>query len=61
LLQSEREHAKRTVILDDQADYFSNQTSAWLNEGEQDKARQEEEKRIQNLHHRKKQQLDVAF
>lgn len=61
LLQFDKDHAKRTVVLDDQADYYSNQTSAWLDHGEQEKAKQDEDRRIQDLHYRKKQHLDVAF
>ena len=51
----------RTVVLDDQADYFSNQTSTWLSEEEQADAQKFEADRQQDLHNQKKQTLDIVF
>ena len=61
LLRFDREFARRTVIFDDQADYFSNQTSTWLTEDEKDEAKEIESDRQKVLHTRKKQTLDIAF
>jgi len=61
LLKFDREFTQRTVILDDQADYFSNTTSAWLNEEEQYEAEERDAKKRQEMHERKKLTLDIAF
>jgi hypothetical protein len=61
LLRFDRDFARRTVVLDDQADYFSNQTSTWLTQEEQADAKQIETDRQNELHTRKKQTLDIAF
>ena len=45
LLQYDREFAQRTIILDDQADYYNRTTSNWLNEQEQQEAQQLEQER----------------
>ena len=45
LLQYDREFAQRTIILDDQADYYNRTTSNWLNEHEQQDAQQQEQQR----------------
>ena len=61
LLRFDREFARRTVIFDDQADYFSNQTSTWLTEDEKAEAKEIESDRQTKLHTRKKQMLDIVF
>eukprot|EP00540_Astrosyne_radiata_P005819 CAMPEP_0116864250 /NCGR_PEP_ID=MMETSP0418-20121206/24713_1 /TAXON_ID=1158023 /ORGANISM="Astrosyne radiata, Strain 13vi08-1A" /LENGTH=81 /DNA_ID=CAMNT_0004499441 /DNA_START=87 /DNA_END=335 /DNA_ORIENTATION=- len=61
LLRFDREFAQRTVVLDDQADYFNHQTSTWLSEEEKAEATELESKRHDDLHTRKKQQLKLAF
>jgi hypothetical protein len=61
LLRYDRESAKRTVVLDDQADYYSNQISSWLTEEEQANAGEMDDEQRSNLHQRKKQTLNIAF
>ena len=61
LLRYDRESAKRTVVLDDQADYYSNQNSTWLTEDEQVNAELQDGDQRRNLHQRKKQVLNIAF
>lgn len=61
LLRFDRDFARRTVVLDDQADYFSNQTSTWLTEEEQSEAAKSESDRRTELHTRKKQSLNLNF
>ena len=52
LLQYDREFAQRTIILDDQADYYNRTTSNWLNEHEQQEAQQLEQQRTDALQKR---------
>ncbi|GMI00436.1 hypothetical protein TrVE_jg11465 [Triparma verrucosa] len=52
LLEFDRESAKRTVIFDDQADYFSNSSSTWLNDEEREEARAKDEGERKELHKR---------
>mmetsp|Transcript_7321 Transcript_7321/g.11110 ORF Transcript_7321/g.11110 Transcript_7321/m.11110 type:complete len:327 (+) Transcript_7321:109-1089(+) len=61
LLKFDRDFAQRTVILDDQADYFSNKTSTWLSAEEQEDAEEKDEERRRNIHQRKHPQLNIAF
>lgn len=61
LLKFDREFTKRTVIYDDQSDYYSNATSTWINESERKAESQKEEERRQKLHERQKQVLDITF
>ena len=60
-MRYDRESAKRTVVFDDQADYYSNQTSNWLTEEEQDAAAEQDEEQRRKLHTRKKQTFSIAF
>jgi ribosomal protein L37E len=60
LLRYDRQFAQRTVVVDDQADYYSSQaTSTWLNESEQQEAAQREVQRHNEMHHRQKMTLDL--
>jgi len=63
LLKFDREFAQRTVILDDQADYFggggNTAGSLWMDEEERADAEEREAERRRNLHERKKQVLDI--
>mmetsp|Transcript_40805 Transcript_40805/g.59924 ORF Transcript_40805/g.59924 Transcript_40805/m.59924 type:complete len:363 (+) Transcript_40805:148-1236(+) len=61
LLKFDREFTRRTVILDDQADYFSSSTSMWLNEDERQNAEDQDKKQRQDLHERKAPKLNIAF
>jgi len=61
LLKFDKESTQRTVIYDDQADYFQNSTSAWLTEDEQQDAQVQEEKRRKDLHTIKKFSLNIQF
>jgi len=61
LLRYDREFAQRTVILDDQADYYNDTTSAWLTEEEQEVAANNEHQRYDDIHKRKKMQLNLGF
>ena len=61
LLRYDREFAQRTVILDDQADYYNNTTSAWLDEDEQADAARHEQQRQDEIHKRKNMQLNFAL
>jgi len=61
LLKFDRESTKRTVVFDDQADYFQNSTSTWLTENEQHEARSKEEQRRKDLHTIKKHVLQIQF
>jgi hypothetical protein len=57
LLQYDREFAQRTIILDDQADYYNRTTSNWLNEQEQQEAQLLEQQRSDALQKRAKPKL----
>jgi uncharacterized Zn finger protein (UPF0148 family) len=61
LLRYDRDSAQRNIVLDDQADYYSNQTSSWLTEDEQIDAENQDAEERSNLHQRKKQTLNIAF
>jgi hypothetical protein len=61
LLRYDREFAQRTVILDDQADYYSDTTSAWLTEEEREAAANNEQQRHDDIHKRKKMQLNLRL
>jgi hypothetical protein len=59
LLRFDRDFARRTVVLDDQADFFtSNRT--WLTDEEKAKVEAKEAQQQENLK-RGKQKLDIAF
>jgi hypothetical protein len=49
LLEYDRTSSSRTRVYDDQADYFSNSTSAWLSEGEREAAAKAAEERVKAL------------
>ncbi|GMH46746.1 hypothetical protein TrRE_jg7206 [Triparma retinervis] len=53
LLRFDREAARRTTVLDDQADYFKDTSSMWLEEGEREDAREKDEERKKEMHERK--------
>ena len=57
LLRYDRESAQRTIILDDQADYYS--TTAWLTEEEQDEAARQEQERQDRVHKRQHVKLSL--
>ena len=59
LLKFDREFTKRTHVYDDQADYFSNTTSTWLDERERNDAEEKDEARRKDIHERKKQTLTL--
>jgi Putative zinc finger motif, C2HC5-type len=61
LLRYDREVAQRTVVIDDQADYYSNATSVWLTENERNEAAAQEKQRQEDIHLRKKMQLNLAL
>jgi hypothetical protein len=61
LLRYDREAAQRTVVVDDQADYYSNATSVWLTENERNEAAAQEKQRQEDIHLRKKMQLNLAL
>jgi Putative zinc finger motif, C2HC5-type len=61
LLRYDREVAQRTVVVDDQADYYSNATSVWLTENERNEAAAQEKQRQEDIHLRKKMQLNLAL
>lgn len=61
LLKFDQENTKRTMIYDDQADYFQNSSSTWLTEDEQNDAKTKEERRRTNLHTIKKHTLSIRF
>ena len=50
LLTFDKESARRTVVFDDQADYFSNEKSVWLEEEEREKNKGIEEERRKEMH-----------
>ena len=54
ILSFEIDSAKRTEVYDDEKDYFSNKTSAWLTKEEKFDSEQREELRRKELHQRKK-------
>ena len=58
LLRYDREVAQRTVIIDDQADYYN---TKWMNEEERLESEAMEQKRQDALHKRGKQQLSIDF
>jgi len=55
LLRYDREFAQRTVILDDQADYFNREMSMWSSEEERAAAARQEQERHDDIHKRKMQ------
>jgi len=61
LLQFDRDSARRTVVWDDQEDYFASAKSTWLSKEEQATAREKETERNKILHERQKQTLDIVF
>ena len=61
LLKFDREFTKRTTILDDQADYYSNSKSQWLEENERADAEEKDDDRRKELHERKNQTLKLDF
>jgi NACalpha-BTF3-like transcription factor len=61
LLKFDRDAARRTIIYDDQADYYSNSTSTWLSEDEQQFAKVKEDERQKELHCVKKQVMNLQF
>jgi hypothetical protein len=61
LLRYDREFAQRTVILDDQVDYYRNQTSTWLTDEEKADAAAKEEERQDQVHKRKQMELNLAL
>ena len=46
-------------MYDDQADYFSNTTSTWLDERERNDAEEKDEARRKDIHERKKHTLTL--
>lgn len=60
LLRFDREFARRTVVLDDQADYFTSNHQTWLTAEERADAEEKEAKQ-QEKFKRGKQKLDIAF
>jgi len=55
LLRYDREFAQRTVILDDQADYFNREMSMWSTEEERAAAARQEQERHDDIQKRKMQ------
>ena len=60
LLRFDRENVSRTRVLDDQADYFSNSSSAWLTEDERRDAREIDEEDRKDKFERKAGVLDLG-
>eukprot|EP00560_Eucampia_antarctica_P009388 CAMPEP_0197827804 /NCGR_PEP_ID=MMETSP1437-20131217/4511_1 /TAXON_ID=49252 ORGANISM="Eucampia antarctica, Strain CCMP1452" /NCGR_SAMPLE_ID=MMETSP1437 /ASSEMBLY_ACC=CAM_ASM_001096 /LENGTH=255 /DNA_ID=CAMNT_0043428795 /DNA_START=207 /DNA_END=974 /DNA_ORIENTATION=- len=61
LLKFDREFTQRTVIYDDESDYYSNATSMWMDETEREAELQKDEQRRKEMHERKKQVIDIVF
>jgi predicted nucleic acid binding AN1-type Zn finger protein len=61
LLQYDGESAERTVVLDDQADHFNSQDSAWLTEEERANAKERSDARSDAMNHRGKVQLNIEL
>lgn len=61
LLSFDREFARRTVIWDDQEDYYASASSAWLSAEEKAIANSKEQERNSEMHQRKKQTLNIVF
>jgi hypothetical protein len=61
LLEYDRTSASRTLIHDDQEDYYSAANSMWSTEQEREDNRLKEESRQLRLHERKKPVLNVKF
>lgn len=59
LLRYDRETAQRTVVIDDQSDYYSN--TNWMNEDERRSVEEKERQRQNALHRRGKQQIHFDF
>lgn len=53
LLQYDRDGAQRTVIYDDQADYYSHEMSTWMTAGERQGAEEREIEREEREHHQR--------
>jgi len=60
LLRFDRDFARRTVVLDDQADYYQG-NETWLTQNEAEEAKVRESARNDAMHKRKKQTLDIVF
>jgi hypothetical protein len=52
MVQFDREFARRTVVYDEQADYFSNSTSSWLTGKEREEETKKDEVKRKELHRR---------
>jgi hypothetical protein len=61
LLRYDRESAQRTIVLDDQADYFSNASERFMSQQERDEAREKEDERTRKTHQRQNMQLNLAL
>jgi hypothetical protein len=61
LLRFDREFARRTVVLDDQEDYYSSTASSWLTKDEQREVQEREDERNKQLHERRKQEMKIVF
>lgn len=61
LLKFDKEAARRTVIYDDQADYYSNSSSMWLSEDQHLYAKSKEDARQKDMHTVKKHVLNLQF
>jgi hypothetical protein len=60
LLRFDRDFARRTVVLDDQADFFTSNKS-WLTEEERIVAEEKQAEQMEKLRTRAKQTLDIGF
>lgn len=52
MVQYDREYARRTVVYDEQADYYSNSTSSWLTGKEREEESKKDESNRRVLHDR---------
>ena len=60
LLRFDRDFARRTVVLDDQADFFTSNKS-WLTEEERIAVEEKQAEQKEKLRTRAKQTLDIGF
>jgi len=61
LLRYDKENTKRTIVVDDQSDYFTQQGTIWMSEQERNDAEARDDEMRRKIRERPKQQLNLAL
>jgi hypothetical protein len=59
LLRYDKESAQRTRVIDDHADYYTNNNTNWMTQQEEQAAAERDEQRHDGLHKRRQMQLNI--